>query len=414
LSSIRRFQKWDALRVYLLIKGTMSFAFALIFTVNLIYHAQTVGLNALQLVLVGTALEVTIFLFEIPTGVVADTYSRRLSVILGVFALGFGFIIEGATPTFQAVLLAQFVWGIGLTFISGALDAWIVDEIGTDRAPQVFLRGTQVEQVLSIFGIILSVIVGSFVINLPILLGGGLYLIAGLVLIVVMPENGFRRTPPTERETWQALFRTFADGIRLARSKHILLVILVVSFIFGLYSEGYDRLWTKHMLTAVTLPNMGFLGEVFWFGVLGIVGAMLSLIATEVLRRRLDESKPHLIPRLLFVLHALTMLGILVFAQASALLPILLCVWLISATRDASSPLYMAWLNQNTESSVRATMFSMSSQVNAIGEIGGGPVIGYIGLVAGVRVAISLAGLLLTPALVIFFRQQTESDTQAL
>ena len=53
------------------------------FTVSAVYFVQEVGLNPLELVLLGTVMEATIFLFEIPTGVIADTYSRRLSLIIG-------------------------------------------------------------------------------------------------------------------------------------------------------------------------------------------------------------------------------------------------------------------------------------------------------------------------------------------
>ena len=82
----------SAMRVFLVMRASASFLFALSFTVNLIYHVTVVGLDPLQLVLVGTALEVTVFLFEIPTGVVADIYSRRLSiVILGYLLLGIAF-----------------------------------------------------------------------------------------------------------------------------------------------------------------------------------------------------------------------------------------------------------------------------------------------------------------------------------
>ena len=63
-----------------------------------IYFVEVVGLDALQLVLIGTALEVSAFLFEVPTGVVADVYSRRLSVIIGTILLGFGFMLAGSIP----------------------------------------------------------------------------------------------------------------------------------------------------------------------------------------------------------------------------------------------------------------------------------------------------------------------------
>src|SRR5262249_49551937 len=53
------------------------------------------------------------FLCEVPTGVVADVFSRRLSVIIGVIVVGAGFALEGLVPRFGVILLAQVIWGAG-------------------------------------------------------------------------------------------------------------------------------------------------------------------------------------------------------------------------------------------------------------------------------------------------------------
>ncbi len=124
--------------LFLIISGGRSLFNALVFTINLVYQVETVGLNPLQLVLVGTVLEVTGVLLEVPTGAVADIYSRRLSVIVGMALVGCGFLLEGSIPLFWAVLGAQVLWGAGYTFISGALQAWLADEIGADSAGPVF------------------------------------------------------------------------------------------------------------------------------------------------------------------------------------------------------------------------------------------------------------------------------------
>ena len=72
-------KKLNAALVYLLAMFTMGLTTKLVFTTHIIYRVQVVDMDALQLVLAGTALEVAVFLFEIPTGIVADIYSRRLS-----------------------------------------------------------------------------------------------------------------------------------------------------------------------------------------------------------------------------------------------------------------------------------------------------------------------------------------------
>jgi len=76
--------KFKAYPVYLFLEAATALLFGMIFTMSSLYQVQRAQLSAIQLVLVGTVLELSIFLFEIPTGVVADVVSRRLSVILGV------------------------------------------------------------------------------------------------------------------------------------------------------------------------------------------------------------------------------------------------------------------------------------------------------------------------------------------
>lgn len=101
-------------------QGATALIFHMIFTASVVYQVTTIQLNPLQLVLVGTTLEATVFLFEVPTGIVADAYNRRLSIIIGVALMGIGFVLEGSVPRFDAILIAQLVWGIGATFTSGA------------------------------------------------------------------------------------------------------------------------------------------------------------------------------------------------------------------------------------------------------------------------------------------------------
>ena len=69
-------------------------------------------------------------MFEVPTGVVADLYGRKLSVVISLLVMGSATILVGAVPQFWAILLGWVLWGFGLTFMSGAYEAWITDEVG--------------------------------------------------------------------------------------------------------------------------------------------------------------------------------------------------------------------------------------------------------------------------------------------
>ena len=63
-----------------------------------------------------------------------------------------------------------------------------------------------------------------------------------------------------------------------------------------------------------------------------------------------------------------------------------------------------AWVNQRIDPDVRATVLSMTGQVDAVGQIAGGPLLGLVASLLSVQTAISLSGLLLIPALPLIHR----------
>jgi len=151
------FRKVNAYKLYLALQFLTGLFFSMMFVVTSFYEATVAGLSGLQLVLVGTTVEVTILLFEVPTGIVADAYSRRLSVIIGFFLMGIGFLVEGTFPIFGMILLTQVLWGIGYTFTSGATQAWLSDEIGEENANRAFLRGSQFDLAGALIGMLLAI-----------------------------------------------------------------------------------------------------------------------------------------------------------------------------------------------------------------------------------------------------------------
>ena len=177
---------------WLIYVGVVALARTTGWTLAAVYFVQEVGMGPLELVLAGTALEVAYFLFEVPTGIVADLYSRRASVIIGQVIMGVGFVLTGAFAEVGVVLAAAALIGFGWTFRSGAEDAWLADEVGPERMARSFQRGAQVERAASLAGIGLAVALGVVDLSLPLVAAGLLLLGLAFVLAVVMPETGFR------------------------------------------------------------------------------------------------------------------------------------------------------------------------------------------------------------------------------
>jgi DHA3 family tetracycline resistance protein-like MFS transporter len=372
-------------------RGVSAFASALVLTYELAYHAVVVGLNPLQLVLVGVVLESMTVLFEIPTGVVADLYSRRLSVILGIFLTGLGFLIETLIPTFALILLAQVIWGIGFCFYSGAEAAWITDEIGIERAPGAFLRATQLSQAFSIVGIFLGAVFSQINILLPVILGAALFIGLAGVLCFTMPETGFQPLRHDQRQNfWHYLSLPMRECTRLIRVHPLLWLILLLGLIIGLYVGGFDRLYTPYLLTEITPPAIGRLEPVVWLGLLNGLVNIGSLIGTEIVRRRYQVDNQLVVIRLLVMFHSGIVLVSIAFALTGVFIIAAMGFCLIQILRNVSRPLLLAWINQNAEKHIRATVISAYWQANALGQIVGSPILGWIGTTTSLRMALGV------------------------
>ena len=374
------------------------------FAANQLYRVQTVGLNPLQLVLVGTTLEITAFIFEIPTGIVADLYSRRLSVIIGTFLFGIGFLVEGSVPIFGIILIAQIIWGIAWTFISGANSAWIADEVGLKNVGPVYLRASQYHQIGNLAGIPLFIIMGNINYQVPILVGGFLFLLLGLFRVIAMPETGFQSRPKNQREAIEEMITTFKGGINLARVKPVLTTFAIIAVFVGLYSEGYDRLSEAHFIQQFVFPRIPWGGDpiVSWFGLIRVIGLMFSLGATEFTKRHLDTTNNPRVARVLQGIYAFVSLGLLGFAWSNNFYLAILTTLLVDTMRSLTGPLVDTWVNQYIESNVRATVLSMTSQLDAFGQIFGGPLVGTIGQVKSIKAALTTSALLILPVIPLY------------
>jgi len=400
-------------KVYLFIEFSASMFFSMMFVVTSLYEATVAGLSPVQLILVGTTLELSAFVFEVPTGIVADVYSRRLSIIIGYIIMGFGFLLEGFFPFFATILLAQAIWGLGYTFTSGATQAWITDEIGEDDANKLFLRATQVGLFASLIGMGLASFVGANNVALPIQIGSLGVIVIGIILMLIMPETGFHPTPREDRNTWQHMWHTFRQGVSAVRSKPRLINIVFIGLFYGIYSEGFDRLWVKHLLDNFELPLLFGNNQVAFFAALRVTGTILTILAVRFVEKRVDSSSPLAIGRAMLLVTGIISFALFGFALSPLLLLSLGLYLVISVLRNVQIPLQTAWINQKLDSQVRATVHSMFGQVDAIGQVLGGPIVAVIAALGSAVASLVTSSLLLTPALFFIRRANSQSANDA-
>jgi MFS transporter, DHA3 family, tetracycline resistance protein len=399
--------------VWYIYEAVSSFASALAFTVTAVYFVTEVGMSPLELVLVGTSMELAVFFFEVPTGVVADVYSRRLSIVIGTAVMGLAFLLVAATQLAAVILAAYAVWGLGYTFTSGAMDAWLADEVGGDRLARIYLRGAQVGRLAGLVGIGGSVALALVDLRLAIAFAGVCTLLEAAFYLVAMPETGFRPLPREERGSFAQMAHTGRAGGRLVRARPVLLAILGIAAFSGMWSEGFDRLWEAHFLE-IGLPAIGGLDPVIWFGIFAAGTTVLAILVAQPLGRRIEAAGQQTMVRVLFWTDAALVLMAVAFGLAGSFWPAVVAYGATRLLRNVTWPVFATWLNRSVEdSSVRATVLSITNQADAVGQWTGGPAIGAVGSVFSIRAALTAGALCMLPALALYRRATRHEDELA-
>jgi DHA3 family tetracycline resistance protein-like MFS transporter len=367
-----------------------------------LYAVRAASLGPLELVLVGAMLELSVVLAEVPTGIVADVYGRRLSVLTGLCVIGVGFGLMGSVPTFWGIALGSMLWAVGGTFISGAHQAWLADEVGDLEAAPLYLRGSQFRQLGSLAGIPFGVALAAQHLQLPMLVGAAGFWALALLLALTMSERGYSPAPRVRDHLWQEMLATLRTGIETVRGRPELASLLAAALVFGMSGEAFGRLSPLHILDDIGLPAT--LAETTWFGILQAGAFLGAAMVTWLASRSKAIHDPRRLVRLLLLLTAVMAAATLTFALTSTFWLALIAFWVARWVRIAVEPLMVALMNRGLPSDVRATVLSMLGQAEAFGEVCGGPMLGLVATLRTVRAALVGAAVILLPAFPLFGR----------
>ena len=395
--------RWRAGTVWLAMSATDGFLFHLDSTVFNVFLIVQVGLDPLQLVLMGTILEVSYLSFEVPTGIVADAVSRKWSVVIGFVGTGCAFLLLGSADSFGVAAASQVLYGVAATFVSGADVAWLTDEVGEDAARPLYFRSEQFYNGGALAGIVGSVALASIALRLPILICGLGYVALGVSLLSLMTESR-RPTRDAGTKLRHSMGNTLRDAVRQVRAHHVLLLILATAALHGASTEGWDRLADLQFLRGIGLPPLGELKPIVWFGILDGVALLLGIAALSSVKRHGHLEGHGRIAKVLALVDVVLIASVVGFAVVDSFWWAVCLFWIVGGLRSLRGPIFTAWINQGLDPATRATINSMGGQADAIGQAMAGPIVGGVGRAASVPWAISLAGLLRLPILFLYVR----------
>lgn len=370
-----------ALRIFLQSGFVWQLCWSSYWTLFFVRVVVDVGLDPLQLLLLGTTKEITILLVEIPTGVVADIRSRRMSVILAFIVCGAAAIGAGTADTFGLLVVTQALWAFGTTFRSGAETAWFTDEVGSVHVvDSVLPRRGRIEAVGSVVGLAgTALLAAATSLTVALVVVGVLMIVWGLGLITRMPETGFERHAASARERFGQLLR---EGFAAARRPG-LRVLLVVTVAAGFASEAVDR------LSVARLDQIGLqdtIDPALLIGGASVTQSLLTIVALWVFGRRL--AGPGLVGAMGAVT-AVTAIGVGVLAHGGLLGIALAGVVVQGTARNIGRTVTVGWTNHFTSRTNRATVHSFVGQAQSLGEISGGIVLGVIAQKVGIVTALT-------------------------
>jgi MFS family permease len=352
-----------------------------------VYLVVDADLSPAQLVLIGGAQGAVALVFEIPAGVVADTISRKWSLVVSHALMGTAMIATGLVTDFAALVATQMLWGVSWTFASGAEVAWITDELDEPaRISALLMRWGRAQLTGAAAGLVGFGALGSVLQRSTAMeLAGAAMLLLGLYVVVRFREVRF---VPAPTRRWAASWSILARGSALVRRSRAILLVFAATFLVNGAVVAFGRLQVLRLVD-LGLPR----DPVAWITVLGILTLLLGAAALRVVQARIDDVRTAL--RGYVIACAAGAFGAVGLAGAAEVVSGSAAVLLVMGIAlPLTRTIGTIWVNRQTSGDVRATVHSFLAQAEYLGEIVCGFAIAAVALLAGVSVALAASGAL--------------------
>lgn len=370
-------------RSYYAISALYTLSASLIWGVNTLFLLDA-GLNFFEVFVANAAYSLGTVLFEIPTGVVADTLGRRTSFLLSVLVLSASTLAYVALSMTDVgivpYVLVSILLGLGFTFYSGAVDAWLVDALATtdweETLDRVFARAGMLTAAAMLIGTVGGGLLGQLDLAIPFVARAMLLAILFVLAYGRMYDIGYEPRPLNRHNAWEEMRTTGRNGIRTALgTPDLRLFAIAGAFTSGFFIWGWYA-WQPHFLELWGDP------DAVW--VAGVVSAFvaLSMILGNLIVDRLRKICTR---RTTLLLWATTAIGVgsLVIGTVEAFWVAVPALLLMTLAFGVIMPVRTAYLHASVPSAHRATAVSTDSMVVGVGQVGGQLGLGAIGRARG-------------------------------
>ena len=397
------------IRTYLTITALFTLSASLIWGINTLFLLEA-GLSIFEVFVANAAFTAAMALFEVPTGVVADTRGRRISFLLSEATLAIGTLAYVAVAAAGGGVvwfsLAGIILGLGYTFYSGAVEAWMVDALRAtgfrgelDRA---FARGGMVASIAMLVGTVGGGVIGTIDLSIPYLVRAGLVMLAFAVGFRSMHDLGFTPRAMRFRGILGEMRKVGRAGLRFGWRESPVRLLMLTSFVsYGFFS------WAWYAWQPYFLELLG--RDLVW--VSGLIAALFSLasmcgnaIVTRVARPGMRRTTILLGGSAIATACYVVTGAVQVFWIA---VPVFIFASFIGGV---TQPVRQTLFHGLIPTEQRATLVSFDSLIGSVGSIGGQTGLGWLSQERSIPAGFVVGGLATLVSLPILAKLRRRGD----
>ena len=369
-------------RIYLILLLLHTLAASLIWGINTLFLLDA-GLTNAQAFSANAFFTAGLVLFEVPTGVIADIRGRRFSYLLGTLTLTASTVLYllmwRLSAPFWAWAIASLLLGLGFTFFSGAVQAWLVDALRATgfegQVDPVFAKGEIVEGAAMLTGSVAGGYLAQLTnLGVPYIVRAAVLAVSFVLAFALMRDIGFapKRTGRPIREVKTVLSGALTHGMGNPPVRWVMLA--------NFFTDGVSI----YAFYAMQPYLLGLYGDPSAYGVAGLAAAIVG--GAQIGGGLLVPHLARLFRRRTSVLVTAVVLSTMILALIG-LFPqfwvavVLLALWgLLFAV---VAPVRQAYVNGLIPSEQRATVISVDSLIGSAGGVVSQPILGRAADVCG-------------------------------
>ena len=402
------FKKPQSIRniyLYLVLGNTLAASF--IWGINTIFLLDA-GLSNFQAFLANAFFTLGMVIFEVPTGIVADTYGRRMSYLLGaatlmVSTLLYLFMWQIQGP-FWGWALSSILLGLGFTFFSGALEAWLVDALSATNykghLEGVFAKGQIVGGIAMLAGSLAGGVIAQFTnLGVPYILRSAILLVNFATAFFLMRDLGFIPSKPKQpiNEMKKIFSRSIEHGFKNPPVRWMMLAAPLLSGV------------SFYIFYALQPYLLELYGNSEAYAIAGLVAAIVAFAQicggfTAPYLRRIFTKRTSAI----FFGISISAVAIFIAGVTSNFFIALVLIFVWGLMFAALMPITQAYLNGLIPSAQRATVLSFNSLMGSSGGIVIQPALGKAADVWNYSTSFAFASLIQLGALPFIFLARRE------